>query len=388
MSATHITLFLTLLSPAAILANATSATAVTVPPEIQQAAPASTHRTIRARSGDTLNQIAQRFDIPVAELVRLNGFSENTRLKKGVKIRLAVEPDASASSGGDAKQRVGNRITLSDGHSFEVDEVWKDGDETWFRKGKVSQRLQQPVRSVKPIEKAAEPKSAGTRETSTAIAQKPHAETLPAAVWIHLVGGARFRVDEVQETNEGAWYSRGKLSIFLERERIARIERDQPGSSAPASNGRDWTSGNPMIDQLIRTNGFRFGVDPYLVFLVIEQESHFRTRALSPKGAQGLMQLMPGTARRLGVRRPFDPQENIRGGTQYLKELMAMFGGRVDLALASYNAGEGAVVRFGRNVPPYRETRDYVRRISKRYGKTETTEPEESLSAGSAPRQR
>jgi soluble lytic murein transglycosylase-like protein len=110
-------------------------------------------------------------------------------------------------------------------------------------------------------------------------------------------------------------------------------------------------------------------VDPYLVFLVIEQESHFRPRVVSPKGAQGLMQLMPGTARRFGVKRPFDPVENIRGGTQYLKQLLVMFGGRVDLALASYNAGEGRVIQYGHKVPPFRETQDYVRRISKRYGK-------------------
>jgi soluble lytic murein transglycosylase-like protein len=79
------------------------------------------------------------------------------------------------------------------------------------------------------------------------------------------------------------------------------------------------------------------------------------------------MQLMPGTARRFGVSRPFDPSENIRAGTQYLKELLELFGGRVDLALAGYNAGEGAVVRFGGAVPPFRETQDYVKRISKRY---------------------
>jgi soluble lytic murein transglycosylase-like protein len=159
--------------------------------------------------------------------------------------------------------------------------------------------------------------------------------------------------------------------MFLERERILRIEREQPVVAAAGGNAwRDsgWTSGNARIDSLIKVNAARFGVDPYLVFCVIEQESQFKQYARSPKGAQGLMQLMPGTARRLGVRRPYDPAENIMGGTRYLKELMTMFDGRVDLVLASYNAGEGAVMKYGRNVPPYRETRDYVKKIGKRYG--------------------
>lgn len=102
----------------------------------------------------------------------------------------------------------------------------------------------------------------------------------------------------------------------------------------------------------------------------MEQESHFNARALSPKGARGLMQLMPGTSARFGVRRPSDPAQNIAGGTRYLKQLIEQFNGRIDLVLASYNAGEGAVMKFGRTVPPYRETRDYVKRISYRYKRT------------------
>jgi soluble lytic murein transglycosylase-like protein len=121
---------------------------------------------------------------------------------------------------------------------------------------------------------------------------------------------------------------------------------------------------------LIKQNGAKYGVDPYLIFCVMEQESHFNARALSPKGARGLMQLMPGTSARLGVRRPSDPAQNIAGGTRYLKQLIEQFDGRIDLVLASYNAGEGAVMKFGRKVPPYRETRDYVRRISYRYRRT------------------
>jgi soluble lytic murein transglycosylase-like protein len=83
-----------------------------------------------------------------------------------------------------------------------------------------------------------------------------------------------------------------------------------------------------------------------------------------------VMQLMPGTAAHFGVRRPFDPAENIMGGTKYLKQLLENFNGRVDLVLAGYNAGEGAVAKYGGRVPPYRETRNYVQRISKRYGQS------------------
>ncbi len=117
-------------------------------------------------------------------------------------------------------------------------------------------------------------------------------------------------------------------------------------------------------------NGSKYNVDPYLIFLVMEQESHFNTHAVSPKGARGLMQLMPGTAARFGVRRSHDPAQNISGGTRYLRELLNRFNNRVDLVLASYNAGEGAVAKFGNRVPPYQETRNYVKKISYRYKRT------------------
>ena len=264
------------------------------------------------------------------------------------------------------------RITLADGYSFEVDEVWKQGDELWYRKGGISKRLEGSVKKLTPLtkEEPAPAKTAlATAPTAPSATPAAAAEAAPLAIWIYLDGGARMRVDEVTESPDGAWFRRGNVQKFLERDHIVRIEREQPVVAKGATwkeNG--WTSGNERIDSLIKTNAARFGVDPYLVFCVIEQESRFKQFARSPKGAQGLMQLMPGTARRLGVRRPYDPAENIMGGTRYLKELMTMFGGRVDLVLASYNAGEGAVMKYGRNVPPYRETREYVKKIGKRYG--------------------
>lgn len=104
------------------------------------------------------------------------------------------------------------------------------------------------------------------------------------------------------------------------------------------------------------------GVHPTLVFAVMKQESSFRPGTISPKGAIGLMQLMPDTARRFNVN-PYNMQENVRGGCRYLRFLLIKFGGRIDLALAGYNAGENAVIKYGYNVPPYLETQNYVFKI-------------------------
>jgi hypothetical protein len=205
-------------------------------------------------------------------------------------------------------------------------------------------------------------------------ASEKSGESAPGPVWIYLVGGARVEADNAVESTTGVWYRRGSLSIFIERTRIDHIERESletlAESDSTSKKALGWTTGNSKIDNLIKHNGAKYGVDPYLIFCVMEQESHFHPRALSPKGAQGLMQLMPGTSARFGVRRPSDPAQNISGGTRYLKQLMGQFAGRIDLVLASYNAGEGAVMRFGGKVPPYRETRDYVKRISYRYRRT------------------
>ena len=105
-----------------------------------------------------------------------------------------------------------------------------------------------------------------------------------------------------------------------------------------------------------------YGVYPRLAMAIIRTESNFNPGAVSPKNAQGLMQLIPETAERFNVRKPFDPEENIRGGLAYLRWLLAYFKGDVALVAAAYNAGEGAVNRFA-GIPPYAETQGYVRRI-------------------------
>jgi len=145
------------------------------------------------------------------------------------------------------------------------------------------------------------------------------------------------------------------------------------GADISSPSNLAWSTGNGRIDNLIRYYGSQYGVDPYLVYCLMSQESSFMGSAVSPKGAQGLMQLMPDTAARYGVTNPYDAAQNIKGGTRYLKDLLTMFNGRVDLALAGYNAGEGAVMKFGNTVPPYEETRTYVRLILKRYGRKQVS---------------
>lgn len=128
-----------------------------------------------------------------------------------------------------------------------------------------------------------------------------------------------------------------------------------------------FTTGNALHDSFIVESSRKYNIDPLLIYSQMHQESSFKTRARSPKGASGLMQLMPATARRFGVTKIYDPKQNIDAGVRYMRWLLDTFNGDVVLALAGYNAGEGAVMKYGWNVPPYRETREYVRRISARY---------------------
>jgi soluble lytic murein transglycosylase-like protein len=176
-------------------------------------------------------------------------------------------------------------------------------------------------------------------------------------------------------------FEKGEKALADARAKVESIAREIAATNQPAlvvpgadadiasSSNLAWSTGNSKVDNLIRLYAGQYGVDPYLIYCLMSQESSFISNAVSPKGALGLMQLMPDTAARYGVTNPYDVAQNIKGGTRYLKDLLTMFNGRVDLALAGYNAGEGAVMKYGNTVPPYDETRNYVKLILKRYGK-------------------
>jgi soluble lytic murein transglycosylase-like protein len=144
-------------------------------------------------------------------------------------------------------------------------------------------------------------------------------------------------------------------------------EPQPPAAEADAGNAPPLASGSAQLRQtvyseLISATAQTHGVDPILVQALIQVESNYQPRARSSKGAMGLMQLMPSVAREYKVRNAYDPKSNIDAGIRKLKSLLEKWGGDVALALAAYNAGEGAVAKFN-GVPPYRETQNYVSRI-------------------------
>jgi hypothetical protein len=158
------------------------------------------------------------------------------------------------------------------------------------------------------------------------------------------------------------------------RYRLLRREGDSPvpGSGNP---GRVYMPSQADIQRyssIVETAASKYGVDKALVHAVISAESGYNPQAVSRTGARGLMQLMPETARRYGVHNSMDPADNIYGGVRYLRDLLTMFKGDMKLAVAAYNAGENAVIRYGLRVPPYAETLGYVPKVLEFYRKFQT----------------
>lgn len=156
---------------------------------------------------------------------------------------------------------------------------------------------------------------------------------------------------------------------------VVKIEPEevfQPIAQPPAAAPSAATAANqPPYHELVSAAASRYGVDAELISSVMEVESHFNPKAVSAKNARGLMQLLPETAARLGVKDIFDPKENIEGGTRYLKELLQLYNNDLTLTLAAYNAGPDKVQKYG-NVPPYRETVSYVNQVKRKYQKNKS----------------
>ncbi|MFN0278137.1 MAG: lytic transglycosylase domain-containing protein [Pyrinomonadaceae bacterium] len=196
-------------------------------------------------------------------------------------------------------------------------------------------------------------------------------ETIPVAVKTKSKSASKKIANNkplVQKTAMTQKVAQTRMSVTegLADQELMRQNYNRSGMSVN-SQMKGFTTGDFLIDSFIVNSSRKYGIDPLLIYAQMHQESSFKLKALSHKGASGLMQLMPATARRLGVTNIYDPRQNIEGGVKYMRMLLDMFGQDMNLALAGYNAGEGAVMKYGNNIPPYNETREYVRRISARY---------------------
>lgn len=281
-----------------------------------------------------------------------------------------------------------DELYLKDGRVIEAEEVWENGDIVWYRQGKMIASVAKAdvVRITKP-----KPAASTDQDSPKPVAAKPNAKNAASAVEpnnhadvksnhndsttrkvtrILLKDGTQIDADSIWEESERIAYRFGKMQTFIDRDEVVKVIREIEIAEEPAAPGDvklRFTTGHRGLDHLIVYNATKYSVDPLLIYLVMREESGFNYRAVSRVGARGLMQLMPATAARLGVRNIHDPVENIDAGTRYLRNLIDMFGGDINLALAAYNAGEGAVIKYGRRIPPYNETQNYVWRINTAY---------------------
>jgi hypothetical protein len=287
-----------------------------------------------------------------------------------------------------------DELHLKDGRVIEAEEIWELGDAIWYRQGKIvawfaktevvkiTKPKPEPAANSSPNPSsnppASNPPGPGARISSPAGGPAGSAsgdEVVSRKISrVILKGGTQIDADAVWpaawEDSDRVGYRLGKMQAFIDRSEVERVIRDVAINErkSPSSNsGLRYTTGHQGLDQLITSSGDKYDIDPTLIYLVMREESRFNHRAVSRVGARGLMQLMPATAARLGVRNIHDPVENVDAGARYLRTLLVMFNGDVNLTLAAYNAGEGAVLKYGRRIPPYRETMNYVWRINTAY---------------------
>ena len=204
-------------------------------------------------------------------------------------------------------------------------------------------------------------------------ARKGYNEAMFHVGWMYLTGlGTRRDIKMA-----AAWLQQAAEQGSADARRTLRIVALNTSSAAPKCNPYDGTAISAVIrtlgpsydvEQVVRSEAPSYGLDPQLVLAVAAVESGFDRYAVSPKNAQGIMQLIPETARRFGVSNPYDIRDNLRGGMKYLQYLLGYFNGNIKLALAGYNAGEGAVIRYG-GVPPYAETINYIEKVMRAYRK-------------------
>ena len=188
------------------------------------------------------------------------------------------------------------------------------------------------------------------------------------AEYVVLRNGQRLNVTGYELRNDTYHLQMKGGTVDIAAAEVASIEPEDVFTpilkAAPVSNA--------PFEQIIRAAAQRNSIDPDLVASVIAAESNFNPKAISRKNARGLMQLLPDTARRMGVRNIFDPKENVEGGTRYLSNLLQLYKNNLPLALAAYNAGPVRVNRY-RAVPPYHETVNYVNQVSRGYAKRKTS---------------
>jgi hypothetical protein len=218
----------------------------------------------------------------------------------------------------------------------------------------------------------------------TYYGNKPYGSSLKTSTFSHSKGGTVKKIAYLYKylDPQGGYHytdeprggyqllSKTKVEVHYQNEEGKPSSSFHKFSGTPVFTSSNYNYTSPeksQFNDLITEVAARYQVDERLVHAVIQTESAYNAKAVSPAGAVGLMQLMPGTAERYGVADRRDPVQNIHGGTRYLRDLLDMFRPNVDLAIAAYNAGENAVLKYNYTIPPYSETQNYVRQVLARY---------------------